>query len=292
MNFNEAICDFGASVNIMPKVIYDKMFNYPLLYTTMCLQLVDQSLCYTKGILEDICVRVDSLYVPADFVVIETGGNEKSPIILGRPFLHTAGAIMYANTTKICFNIKGKRETFFFKDRVLQFPVHPQHSYEPRKKNDRRKRNKNKNKNRKPQQMESVRVITAVHREHDHQLKSPYLLKRDDPGVPTIECTINRSSFQKAICDTGSGVNIMTKVTYEYLYGTMPLDPTYAQLQMMDQSFRFVDGIAKNVLVQIDDHFIPTDFLVIDMGEDEYDPPIILGRPFLSTTKAIIYLAT
>jgi spore germination cell wall hydrolase CwlJ-like protein len=44
--------------------------------------------------------------------------------------------------------------------------------------------------------------------------------------------------------------------------------------------------------MQIDDHFIPTDFLVIDMGEDEYDPPIILGRPFLSTTKAIIYLAT
>jgi hypothetical protein len=45
-----------------------------------------------------------------------------------------------------------------------------------------------------------------------------------------------------------------------------------------------MDGIAKNVPVQIDDHFISTDFLVIDMGEDEYDPPIILGRPFLSTT--------
>jgi hypothetical protein len=45
-------------------------------------------------------------YVPADFVVIETGGDEKSPIILGRPFLTTAGAIMYAKTAKICFNIK------------------------------------------------------------------------------------------------------------------------------------------------------------------------------------------
>jgi hypothetical protein len=56
MKFNEAIYDFDTSVNIMPKIIYDKMFNYPLLYTTMCLQLVDQSLCYTKGILEDICV--------------------------------------------------------------------------------------------------------------------------------------------------------------------------------------------------------------------------------------------
>jgi hypothetical protein len=61
---------------------------------------------------------------------------------------------------------------------------------------------------------------------------------------------------------------------------------------MVNQSFRFVDGIAKNVHVQINDHYIPTDFLFIDMGEDEYDPPIILGRPFLFTTKVIIYLIT
>jgi hypothetical protein len=82
-------------------------------------------------------------------------------------------------------------------------------------------------------------MINAVQREHDHQLKSPYLIKKDDPGVPTIECTINRSSFQKAVYDTRSDVNIMAKVTYEYLYGTMPLEPTYAQLQMVDQMFRF-----------------------------------------------------
>jgi hypothetical protein len=70
----------------------------------------------------------------------------------------------------------------------------------------------------------------------------------------------------------------------------MPLYPTYAQLQMVDQTFWFVEGIVKDVLVQINDHFIPTDFLVLDMGEDEYDPPIILGRSFLNTTKAIIYI--
>jgi hypothetical protein len=121
---------------------------------------------------------------------------------------------MYTNNAKICFNIKGKRDTFFFKDRVLQFPTCPQHPYE--------------NKNKKPQNTKSARVITTVHKEHDHQLKSPYLLKKHDPGVLTIECTINRSSFQKDVYDTGSGVNIMAKVTYEYLYGTMPLDPTYA----------------------------------------------------------------
>jgi hypothetical protein len=85
-------------------------------------------------------------------VVIETGGDEKSPIILGQPFFNTTGAIIYANAAKICFNIKGKRETFSLKNRVLQFPVHHQHAYEPKKKNNRR--NKNKSKNKKLQQME------------------------------------------------------------------------------------------------------------------------------------------
>jgi hypothetical protein len=52
-----------------------------------------------------------------------------------------------------------------------------------------------------------------------------------------------------------------------------------------------MERLVKDVPIQIDDHFIPTDFLVVDMGEDEYDSPIILGIPFLSTTKAIIYIA-
>jgi hypothetical protein len=93
-------------------------------------------------------VRVGNSYVPADFMMVETGGDEKSPIILGRPFLNTTGAIIYANSAKICFNIKGKKESFFFKNQVLQFPARPQHTYEPKKKNNRR--NKNKNKNKKP----------------------------------------------------------------------------------------------------------------------------------------------
>jgi hypothetical protein len=70
-------------------------------------------------------------------------------------------------------------------------------------------------------------MITVVHREHDHQLKSPHLIKKDDPGTPTIECTINRCPFQKAVCDPELGVNIIAKVTYKFLYGTMPLYPTY-----------------------------------------------------------------
>jgi hypothetical protein len=69
--FQEAIYDFRASVNIMPKIIYDKINGDTLLYTNMCLQLADQSLCYPKGVLEDVIVRVGQSYVPIDFMVLE-----------------------------------------------------------------------------------------------------------------------------------------------------------------------------------------------------------------------------
>ena len=55
--------------------------------------------------------------------------------------------------------------------------------------------------------------------------------------MPSIQCSINRYNFQKMLCDTGSGVNIMVAVTYQLLFGTMPLKPTYIQLQMADQTF-------------------------------------------------------
>jgi len=61
-------------------------------------------------------------------------------------------------------------------------------------------------------------------RGQDRRLKSPFLIKKDDPGVPSIECTINGYSFQKTLY-TGSDVNIMAAVTNQLLHGTMPLQP-------------------------------------------------------------------
>jgi len=60
-------------------------------------------------------------YIPADFVVIETGVDERSPIILERPFLNTAGAVIYASAAKISFIVK-RKDTFSFKNKTSQFP--------------------------------------------------------------------------------------------------------------------------------------------------------------------------
>jgi hypothetical protein len=60
------------------------------------------------------------------------------------------------------------------------------------------------------------------------------------------------------------------------------------QLQMADQWIWFSEGIARDIMVQIQDHYAPVDFMILDMEED--DSPIILGRPFLNTTIVVIYV--
>ena len=135
-------------------------------------------------------------------------------------------------------------------------------------------------------------MINTLRLEYNHLLASPFLAKKDDPGIPTIECTIGQRIFHKTFCDIGSGVNIMSKVTYEYLFGDEPLFPTYMQLQRADQSIQFPEGRAKDIMVRIYDHYAPTDFMVLDMGEEEDDEPIILRRPFLNTTNTIIYVGS
>jgi len=118
VDFLEALCDFGSSVNIMPRVLYEKFCTYPLLETTLCLQFADRTLSFPKGILKNLCVRVGTLYAPADFVVIETGNDERAPIILGRPFLNSSGAIICASAAKISFYIKEERRHFPLRTRL------------------------------------------------------------------------------------------------------------------------------------------------------------------------------
>jgi len=81
--------------------------------------------------LKNLYVRVGTLYAPADFMVIETGTDKRAPIILGRPFLNTSGAVIYASAAKISFYIKGKQETFSFTSKTTQ--ISEQSRHEPRK---------------------------------------------------------------------------------------------------------------------------------------------------------------
>jgi hypothetical protein len=126
-------------------------------------------------------------------VVVETGGDERASIILGRPFLCTTKAIIYAEHAKIVFTIKDKKEKFSFKNRMLHSPAQPQAPYKHEESVLTKKKKKNNRNWRKAShaQEETVKMINTIRYEYDHLLTPPFLVKKDDPGVPTIECTIN-----------------------------------------------------------------------------------------------------
>jgi hypothetical protein len=71
----------------------------------------------------------------------------------------------------------------------------------------------------------------------------------------------------------------------------LPLDPTGMCLELGDSSIGYPLGIAEDVPVKVRHHFIPIDFVVLEMGERE-KPPLILGRPFLKTVGATIDVDT
>jgi hypothetical protein len=132
--------------------------------------------------------------------------------------------------------------------------------------NKRRNNQKRKNKDRQTQE-ESVKMINTLRLEYDHLLTSPFLTKKEDSSVPTFECTIGQRIFHNTFCNIGSGVNIMSKITYDYLFGDEPLFPTYMQLQMADQTIQFLKGIAKDIMVKIQDYYVPIVFMILNMGD-------------------------
>ncbi|KAJ1268578.1 hypothetical protein BS78_07G146000 [Paspalum vaginatum] len=113
--FNQALCDLGASVSVMPKVVFDKPNHTALVPTAMCLQLADQSIRHPEGIAEDIPVKIRNFLIPVEFVVLDMEIDAKTPLILGRPFLSTAEASIDVGAREVHLNINGMRETFSFK---------------------------------------------------------------------------------------------------------------------------------------------------------------------------------
>jgi hypothetical protein len=114
-HFNNALCDLGASVSVMPAAVYHKLDHSALEPTSMCLQLADQSVWYPLGIAENVLVKIRELFVPVDFVVLDMHPDSKVSLILGRPFLSTANAHIDVKKGEIKFTINGQKEQFAFK---------------------------------------------------------------------------------------------------------------------------------------------------------------------------------
>ena len=92
--FKKALCDSGASINLRPLLVVQRLSLGELTPTTITLQMTDRSMVKPEGVLEDVLVKVGKFIFPVDFVVMKMEEDNQVPLLLGRPFLATGAALI------------------------------------------------------------------------------------------------------------------------------------------------------------------------------------------------------
>ncbi|GKA88605.1 reverse transcriptase domain-containing protein [Tanacetum coccineum] len=116
-NFNKvfscnALDDFGASINLMPYSLYAKLSLETLKPTIMSVRLADRLFQYPVGIAENMLVEVGKFTFPTDFFILEIEEDNKVPLILGRPFLHTVDAVIRVKQNQLNLRVGTERMIF------------------------------------------------------------------------------------------------------------------------------------------------------------------------------------
>src|SRR5438270_40518 len=91
---SNALCDLGASVNLMPYSLFVKLGIGGMKNTTISLQLADRSIVYPRGVIEDVLIKVEHFIYPVDFVILDMQEDRNVPLILKRSFLRKARTII------------------------------------------------------------------------------------------------------------------------------------------------------------------------------------------------------
>nr|GEU53130.1 reverse transcriptase domain-containing protein [Tanacetum cinerariifolium] len=109
-----ALADLDASINLMPHFVWKKLPLPELTPTRMTLELANQLVVYPVGVAKDVFVKVGRFYFPADFVAVDYDVDPRVPLILGRPFLRMARALI---------DVHGKELTLRVNDEAITFKV-------------------------------------------------------------------------------------------------------------------------------------------------------------------------
>ncbi|GJT51279.1 zinc finger, CCHC-type containing protein [Tanacetum coccineum] len=112
MCFNKALADLGARVSVMPYSTYTTLGLGDLIPTKLIVELADRTVKRPKRIVENVLVGIDKFTFLVDFIILDIPEDFKTPLILGRPFLSTAHAIINVFKAKITLSV-GNDKIFF-----------------------------------------------------------------------------------------------------------------------------------------------------------------------------------
>ena len=119
--FKKALCDSGASINLMPLSIVQRLSLGELTPTVVTLQMADRSMAQPEGILEDVLVKVGKFVFPVDFVVMKMEEDTQVPLLLGRSFLATGAALIDVKKGELTLRV-GDEAVQFNINRSLKHP--------------------------------------------------------------------------------------------------------------------------------------------------------------------------
>ncbi|XP_042016209.1 uncharacterized protein LOC121764218 [Salvia splendens] len=153
----KALCDLGASINLMPLSFFRKLKFGFLKPTTFTLQMADKSVKYPNGLLENVLVRVNDFIFPVDFVVLDMKEDPNVPLILGRPFLATGKALIDVTKGELTLRHGNKTVILSLLDKMKRHEVEESKRVEEV-----------------PLKVEECKIIQAAHvRARDDEVENP-----------------------------------------------------------------------------------------------------------------------
>ena len=116
------LCDLGASVSTIPKTLCDVLGFCEFDDCSLNLHLADSTIMKPMGNINDVLIVANRNYVPVDFIILDIDCNLSCPIILGRPFLRTIGAIINMKEGNIRFQFPLKKVMEHFPRKKIKLP--------------------------------------------------------------------------------------------------------------------------------------------------------------------------
>ncbi|XP_076890609.1 uncharacterized protein LOC143538546 [Bidens hawaiensis] len=121
---SNSLADLGASINLMPYAVFSKLGLGEPKPTRMSIQLADRSVKYPRSIVENMLVKIDKFVISVEFVILDMDEDKSVPLILGRPFIATARALIDVCTGKLTIRVEDEEVTFD----IGRSMKHPQHT--------------------------------------------------------------------------------------------------------------------------------------------------------------------
>nr|GEV37390.1 reverse transcriptase domain-containing protein [Tanacetum cinerariifolium] len=121
----KALADLGASISLMPLSVWKKLGLPELISTRMTLELAKRAICTRAGIARDVFVPVGKFTFPADFVIVDNESDPRVPLILERPFLRTARALIDVHREEMILHDGDERLTLNMRHDTSSYSKQP-----------------------------------------------------------------------------------------------------------------------------------------------------------------------